>query len=327
MEKIIKKISYILKSKTRFIPQYYAEYTEKRFWLPAEEISEYRKKIKIYDVFTFFNELDLLEIRFEILDPVVDYFVIVEATETFSGKAKPLYFEENKDRFKKWQHKIIHHVIRDVPKDPNELRQRLEGSPHMSPLDLQIINDALTSDNIAPGAIHWFKEFYQKESIKKALINLNDIDICFVGDVDEIWNPQLIIDYSRDTIYKLRQKVYAYFLNNRTSEPWAGTLMTQYKNIKDACLNHLRTPRKTKYIYLSNGGWHFTNMGGADQIKKKLESYGHQEYNTNMVKADLENKILNNQDFIGRKFKFWKSEKNLPPYILNNKEKYKKYFK
>ena len=45
-----------------------------------EEILEYRKKIKIYDIFTFFNELELLEIRLNILDSYVDYFVIVEAT-------------------------------------------------------------------------------------------------------------------------------------------------------------------------------------------------------------------------------------------------------
>ena len=55
---------------------------------------------KIYDVFTFFNEIDLLKLRLEMLSPYVDKFVIVECVETFSGKPKPLYFEESKHLFK-----------------------------------------------------------------------------------------------------------------------------------------------------------------------------------------------------------------------------------
>jgi len=282
--------------------------------------------MKIYDVFTFFNELDLLEMRLNILDEQVDYFVIIEATETFSGLPKKLFFEENKDKFKNYKHKIIHHVTNNTPVDKNDLRQRLTSNK-ASDLDREIINNALTSSNVPPGQIHWLKEFYQKESIKKALVNLADDDICFISDVDEIWNPDVKIDYSRDDIFKLRQYVYSYYLNNRSNEPWGGTLMTKYKNIRDNCLNHLRTPSKTKYKYVKNGGWHFTNMGGADQIRKKLESYGHQEFNNEEIKSHLEEKISNNEDFIGRKFKFWIDEKDLPEYILNNKDKYKHLMK
>lgn len=40
----------------------------------------------IYDIFSFNNELDMLGLRLEILSPYVDYFVLVEADRTFSGK-------------------------------------------------------------------------------------------------------------------------------------------------------------------------------------------------------------------------------------------------
>ena len=63
--------------------------------------------MKIFDVFTFYNELDLLELRMNILGDSVDYFVINEANITFTGKPKPLYFAENRKRFKKWEDKII----------------------------------------------------------------------------------------------------------------------------------------------------------------------------------------------------------------------------
>ena len=41
--------------------------------------------MKVIDVFPFFNELDILEIRLNVLDPYVDCFVLSEATKTFSG--------------------------------------------------------------------------------------------------------------------------------------------------------------------------------------------------------------------------------------------------
>lgn len=290
------------------------------------EIAKYRKKIKIYDIFTFFNELELLQMRLEILNPHVDYFVIIECTETFSGKPKKLFYAENEKLFAKYKDKIIHYVTNEVPATEAAMRARLNDKK-ISKLDREIINSALISDNVPPGQLHWLKEFYQKESIKKALLGLHDDDICFIGDVDEIWSPGAIIDYERDDIFKLCQDVYVYYLNNRSNEPWAGTLVAKYKHIKNACLNHLRTASKTKYTYIKDGGWHFTNQGGTKRIRQKLESYGHQEFNNEVIKSDLENKIKANKDFIGRNFRFSIDESGLPDYLLQNKEKYKDYFK
>ena len=64
--------------------------------------------VKVYDCFIFFNELDLLELRLETLDPYVDHFVISECDSTFSGEDKPFYFEENKEKFSKFLDKIIY---------------------------------------------------------------------------------------------------------------------------------------------------------------------------------------------------------------------------
>jgi beta-1,4-mannosyl-glycoprotein beta-1,4-N-acetylglucosaminyltransferase len=52
--------------------------------------------MKVTDSFIFFNELDILEIRLNTLDPYVDYFIIVESSVTHTGNPKPYYFEENK---------------------------------------------------------------------------------------------------------------------------------------------------------------------------------------------------------------------------------------
>ncbi len=290
---------------------------EEKFDIEKKKLyDEYRKKIKIYDVFTFFNELDLLEIRLNILNSYVDYFVIVEATETFSGKPKTLYFEENKERFKKWLPKIKHYVIKDTPKNENDKN-----------CDQNILKLAKESPNVPKGVLHWLKEFYQKESIKKALIGLNDDDFCFISDVDEIWNPNILIDYSRDDVFRLRQMVYAYYMDNHSSEMWFGTIATKYKNIKNSVLNHLRTENQTRYTLLSKGGWHFTSLGGAQKIIEKIEAtYSKDDYDTEEIKDNVERRIKNKEDYLGRNMKFWKYEEGLPEYIKENKNKYRKYF-
>src|SRR5712664_401344 len=62
----------------------------------------------IIDGTIFYNELELLEIRLFELEPVVDKFVLVEGTHTMQGKEKPLYFDDNKSWFSKYN---IEHII------------------------------------------------------------------------------------------------------------------------------------------------------------------------------------------------------------------------
>ena len=285
---------------------------------------------KVYDVFTFFNELDLLELRLEMLDPYVDKFVIVECIETFSGKQKPLYFQDNKERFSKYLPKIYHHVTYDPPKSFEDLQQRILN-PNVSQDVKDICIQALTTSNVPKGELHWLKEFYQKETIRFAIEDAGATyeDLCFVGDLDEIWNPEL--DYSgidKDKIYKLKQLVYVGYLNSKSNEPWAGTMLTKYENIEGSCLNHLRTPSKTNYAYINNAGWHFSFMGGEAKMRSKIEAYGHQEFNNDEVKDKVKSNLDSGKDVLGRsEFYYVIDESQLPKYLLENKQKYKKFFR
>lgn len=324
-KRITKKLLLALTSARDLI----GEFESKRKWLSPNEIKEYRKNIKVYDVFTFFNELDLLEIRLNILDASVDYFVIIEATETFSGHPKPLYYEENKDRFKKWHHKIIHYVVDSTPENEEEIKNKLLD-PNIDKEERQTLNYLLLSNTVGIGVKHWFKEFYQKESIKKCLTNLSDDDICYISDLDEIWNPDLIIDFSKDEIFRPKQTGYMYYLNNRSDENWrgwTGTIVTKYKNIKNSCLNDLRTHKKTRCTVLRNGGWHFAFQGGLEGAKTKLQSYKHPAYNPKETLPVLETRVSSNQDYKGRNLKLTKDERGLPRYLLANKSKYQSFFK
>ena len=300
------------------------EYLSKK--KPEAELAEYRRKIKVYDVFNFFNELEVLEIRLNILDPYVDYFVIVESPLTHSGQPKELFFQKNKDLFKKFEHKIIHYVITEPLQSFADAGNRLLRND-ISDLEREILTNALNSDSAPEGLAHFLRDFYEKESIKKALVGLSDNDFCYISDLDEIWNPEALIDYSTDDVYKFKQLAYYYYLNNRSSEPWVGTTATKYKNIKNACVNDLKSIAKTRHTFVKNGGWHFTYQGGMERVQKKIESFSHQEFNTDSTKSKIADRFTENKDVVGRNFKFWIDETNLPNYIRENKQKYIRFFK
>jgi len=235
----------------------------------------------IWDLTQMNDELDMLEIRLNILDPYVDVFVIGESTQTFSGKPKPLNFD--KERFAKWEDKIIY----------------LEIPPQEGKDSFEIAG-------------------LQKDYLRNAIKDCKPDDVIYYGDVDEIWKPQ-------EKEGKLRQLAYSYYLNNRSSEDWQGTNMFLYKNIRN--LNDIRADHS---VVLENGGWHLTNMGGAEQILKKLDSYDHQEANIPWVRENIQYRIDQGQDFLGRAndwkgkpFKMWKESKDLPEYILKNKKQWK----
>jgi len=283
--------------------------------------------MKTVDAFIFFNELELLDIRLNVLNDKVDYFILVESTVSHAGHEKILYYNENKHLFEKFNHKIIHCIIDDTPNSFEEAQKRL-----LSPkdeLEKNILTHCLTTSNVPYGETQWLREFYQHESVRRGMLkaNLDDEDLCFVSDLDEIWNPELEYKVDDFNVFKLRQHVYMAFLNLRSSEDWLGTYYTKYKNIKNASANHFDTVSKTKHVIVENGGCHFTYQGGLDRIKTKLENYGHQEYNNYQVKNLIQQRLDLGLDVLGRNFRCEIDENNIPQYLKNNKEKYKHLFK
>ncbi len=244
----------------------------------------------VYDLTQINDELDMLEIRLNILDPYVDFFVVGQSTQTFSGNDKVLHFNKHEERWSKWRDKII-----DV------IMPRVE-----------------TDDVFERTAI-------QKDSLRTALADCSDYDVIVYGDVDEIWKAQSIVLKEG----KLRQQNYCYYLNQRSSEDWQGTNVCFYKNLGN--LNDLRANHSN---VIEDGGWHFTNMGGIDQIRSKIASYDHQEMINDDVRARLEERMENGEDYLGRRwdwqgrpFEMYLDEQSLPTYLKENKEKWIHLFK
>lgn len=258
--------------------------------------------MQVFDAFTYNGEREMLKLHLDILDPFVDKFVIVEAKTTFTGHPKPLYFFRDQRFFKRHWPKIHHHVV-DEDYPPEEL-QMAKDSPNTQ------------------GAYHWKTEFLQKESIKKALANAGaqDEDLCFIGDVDEIWDADPEGD---EMTYpaKLKLRVYAYYLNNLSDEQFWGTYVAPYSAFRNKILNHERSRadiRTSEYQ-----GWHFTSQGGLKEVQRKLnDSYTPETYNTAAVQIALPQRHHDGTDYLGRPFSFNVDETNWPQYLKDNRSKW-----
>lgn len=284
----------------------------------------------IYDCFTFFNELDLLEIRLNILDKYVDKFVLVEATKTHQGKDKPLYFSENKNRFSKFQDKIIHVVVREYPVQQSD---------------------------------SWVFERHQRNMISEGLKTCRPDDVILVSDVDEIPNPEKITEYkSKPGIKIFLQKMYYYYMNcvntsMKENFRWPGTVMCNYADMNSP--QHLRNlsiavtgfysprflirlyvklrfylkvkPRGTKIFLVDHGGWHFSYLGGTAAIIKKIEAFAHAEYNNEHFKnpENIEAAIHEGRDIFGRNFiyRFVPVDESFPKFIRENREQFRHLIK
>ena len=71
---------------------------------------------KIYDCITFFQENFVTNLRFEILDEVVDYFVVCESKYNHRGEKKRLNFNLLNPKF---ESKIIYLVLNENFKEKN----------------------------------------------------------------------------------------------------------------------------------------------------------------------------------------------------------------
>lgn len=270
----------------------------------------------IYDCFQFFNELDMLKIRLNVMSPIVDKFVISEATETFSGLKKPLYYEENKEMFAEFADKIIHVVVDDTP----------EGYTHD-------------------------RDTFQKNAVTRGLKDCTDEDIIIFSDLDEIPNPEkikeILKDFQEDKIYHFAQRLFYCYLNmeevsgNLLSyagefegverKKWIGSKMCSYKLLREQNLQlgELRFPeRKEIGIRVEDGGWHFGYMGGHGEkdIKKRVQekviSAAHQEYNSKHVLNQVTDQIKDGKDIFGRDAKFIRCEidESFPVYVREHQE-------
>lgn len=273
----------------------------------------------IYDCIPFFNELDILKLRMQIMAPYVDKFVLEEATVTFSGEKKPMIFAQNREMFREFEDKIIYVAVDNSP---------------------------------MTGVTTHERDKFQKNQLIRGLSECRPEDIIIFSDVDEIPNPEtlgrLIAQFDRTKIYHLAQRMFYCFLNMEevsgsllsiTGEfdgvarrQWLGTKVCSFENLPQEGIVYLRevSPKDPRSVRVADGGWHFGYMGGngerdvAKRIGVKVQAAAHQEYNKSRYLKEAVDRLLCGEDIFDRDAHFVRVEidETYPEYLREHPEEY-----
>ena len=294
--------------------------------------------MKIFDCFMFYDEDLLLDLRLNILDQHVDFFVIVESKYFHNGKERQLKFDIRK--YKQFENKIIY-IVHD--NEPTKIHKLNQGDDEGTKSYKLIINAHLREND-------------QRNHISKGLNNAKDDDLILISDVDEIPNFESIdLKKIKNQIIMFEQTIFYYKLNRYLPNfTWYGTKGCKKKYLKNP--QWLRNVKDKKYPFyrldtlfsdkkfsnikiIKNGGWHFTNIKTAQQIRHKLKSYlHHREFEVKPITKNQIEKLIKNRIAIydlkldkrsqkigqGSKLKKYNLKK-LPSYIIDNIKKYKKW--
>ena len=296
--------------------------------------------MKIFDCFMFYDEELLLDIRMNILDKYVDFFVIVESEFFHNGKKRSLKFNIN--NYQKFKNKIIYIIKKKEP----------DGIWKINNNDSEDIKSHKSIEN------SHIRENDQRNHIIKGLDMASDNDLILISDVDEIPNFESIdLSKVKNQIIMFVQEIFYYkFDRYLPGFQWFGTKGCKKKylispqwlrNIKNKKFSFWRIDTffsKTRYInkiFIKNGGWHFSNIKDVDSVELKLKSYlHHKDYEAEELgKEKIAELIKNNEtiyDMFGdKKSKKYGDEKRkklskyevikLPQFIQDNQNQLKKW--
>ena len=253
--------------------------------------------MKVYDCFSYLDEDLLLDLRLNIMDQYVDYFVIVESNRTWQNNHKDHKF--NLSRFEKFKDKIIYIKVTDMPDGDNP----------------------------------YVRENYQRNCISKGLINSSDDDLIIISDLDEIPNPDQIKNFNKNMRYAVFKQMHFYYkinLQSQINPYWFGSRICVKKYLKSPqwlrSLKFKKRPfwRLDKFRLnniIQDGGWHFCNLKKPEQLLYKYKNLC-ETNDPHVFKEKIDKKFLdlneikkrvdNGLDIIGR-------NENFKPIILDNK--------
>jgi len=266
----------------------------------------------IYDCFSYLDEDLLLNLRLNILDKYVDYFVIIEGNKTWQNNPKELKFDI--DKYKKFKHKIIYIKVTDLP-DGND--------PYL-------------------------RENHQRNSILKGIINSKEDDFIIISDLDEIPDPTSFKYFKKEMRYacfKQKHFYYKFNLQSKRNPYWFGSRVCVKKYLKSPqWLRDLKFKKRPFWRLdklrlnniIENGGWHFCNLKNPKNLLYKYQNLC--ETNDPIhFKEKIQEKYLNldeikkridkKEDIIGRKDQFIKVDldNSFPKFLLNNKSNYNEW--
>jgi len=211
--------------------------------------------MKIFDCFPFLDELDVLDLRLQELDPVVDRFVLLEATYTHTGQPKPLYYQENAARFAAFHDKIIHVLLDDIGPELAG-RTRIRSN-----------------------------EIYHRECLVRGLDDAAPSDLVIIADVDEIPSRKAIqtvrdSERLRHRAVQFRQRLHYYYLDCVSYQTLSYHPVIAPAHLVNLCgAQAIRGLPWETMTAITDAGWHFSYFGGVKAIQQKMMAYADVESN------------------------------------------------
>ena len=267
---------------------------------------------KLYDCFSYWDEDLLLDLRLNILDEYVDYFVIIEGNRTWQNNPKKLRFDINK--FSKFKHKIIYIPVEDMPDGDNP----------------------------------YLRENFQRNCISRGIMRAKDTDLILISDLDEIPNPEKLICFKKEMrLAVFKQKHFYYKLNLQSLKHpiWHGSRICVKKFLKSPqWLRDLKFKKRPFWRIdkfrlnniIEDGGWHFCNLKKPKELLYKYKNLCEtndpyvfkEKIDEKYLEIDeIKKRIENGEDIIGRDDSFKKVDidHKFPKYILQNKIRFKNW--
>ena len=266
--------------------------------------------MKIYDCFSYWDEDLLLDLRLNILNDYVDYFVIVEGNKTWQNNPKKLNFNINK--FSKFKKKIIYIPVKDMPDGDNP----------------------------------YLRENFQRNCISRGIEKSLQDDLILISDLDEIPNPKKINNFNKKMKYAaFKQRHFYYKINLQSKENpyWHGSRICVKKYLKSPqWLRELKFKKRPIWRLdkarlnniIDNGGWHFCNLKSPEELLYKYKNLCEtndpvvfkERINSKFLDIDQIQKSIEEQvDLLGRNHKYVKKniDETFPEFIFDNKERLK----
>ena len=236
----------------------------------------------------FFNEFDILKLRLEYLNDVVDHFIISECNYTHSGKPKLYYLDE---------------VWNDIPEKIRNKIVRLKYEPNINEFNFLENVSECDFDNG-----NWKLERFQRNYITEQLKLFSQDDFFMISDADEIPRKEviqnLVSNYQilgKEFIYSAKCDMLYYNFLTLADPNWSGTVFSNVRTTLKYGCDYFRSQR-FQLDPIENGGWHFSYFGDVEKIKTKLQSFAHQEFNKEKYLNDLNivEAIVNKKDLLQR---------------------------
>ena len=260
--------------------------------------------MKIFDCFMFHNEFDVLELRLKEHWDYVDYFVIAEANVTHQGNTKEFLLEQNWDRVKDYQDKIIYIKVDDMPNDPDP----------------------------------WVLEHFQRNALSRGLETATDQDIIAISDCDELLKKstwQAIKEDTEGTCWACKSFMFQFRLNYLLISEMASyryiihnMIQRGGKTMSPQLIREMRDALPENARIIEHAGWHFSYLGDTEFAIQKLTSYAHKEFSHLAKHVHVERSVelkvgVNPPSW--EKFEYIKLDNYFPETVLNDLDRWKKY--